>query len=149
MADGSPLVGLGDATSAIIGETVRSLLAPRRLVPILVVSIPLLVAQGAWGSEPLEIPIGLALCLAFVLVAPVSWRMLFPDGVAGGLRALSRLIVYTLIGLVVVLGLGWGVPTLAGAGPMFLGLPLNLAICLTLFLVGGWGLGRDIGFEVS
>lgn len=32
---------------------------------------------------------------------------------------------------------------------MFLTLPLNLAISVTLFLVGGWGLGRDIGFEVS
>jgi two-component system sensor histidine kinase AlgZ len=138
-----------DTAFALVSETVRGLLAPRRLIPILIVAVPLLVAQGAWSSEPLEIPIGLAMCLAFVLLAPVSWRGLFPEGIALGLRALPRLGVYTLIGVVVVLGLGWALPTLLGAGPMFLALPLNLAICVTLFLVGGWGLGRDIGFEVS
>lgn len=138
-----------DTASALVSETVHGLLAPRRLVPILVVAVPLLVAQGAWGSEPLEIPIGLAMCLAFVLVAPVSWRLLFPEGITGGLRALPRLAAYAAIGLVVVLGLGWALPTVVEAGPMFLALPLNLAICVTLFLVGGWGLGRDIGFEVS
>jgi len=134
---------------ALVSETVHGLLSPRRLVPILVVAVPLLVAQGAWGSEPLEIPIGLTMCLAFVLVAPVSWRVLFPEGIALGLRALPRLLAYTAIGLVVVLGLGWALPAGIRAGPMFLALPLNLAICVTLFLVGGWGLGRDIGFEVS
>jgi two-component system sensor histidine kinase AlgZ len=138
-----------DTAFALVSETVRGLLAPRRLIPILIVAVPLLVAQGAWSSEPLEIPIGLAMCLAFVLLAPVSWRVLFPEGIALGLRALPRLGVYALIGVVVVLGLGWALPTLLGAGPMFLALPLNLAICVTLFLVGGWGLGRDIGFEVS
>ena len=65
------------------------------------------------------------------------------------LDALPRLLAYTVIGLVVVLGIGWAAPAVLGAGPMFLALPLNLAICVTLFLVGGWGLGRDIGFEVS
>jgi signal transduction histidine kinase len=134
---------------ALAAETVRGLLAARRLIPILVVSVPLLVAQGAWGNEPLDLPIGVAVCLAFVLVAPVSWRLLFPEGVVGVRHALPRLGAYTAIGLLVVLGLGWAVPTALGAGPMFLTLPLNLAISVTLFLVGGWGLGRDIGFEVS
>jgi signal transduction histidine kinase len=130
-------------------ETVRALLAARRLIPIVVVSVPLLVAQGAWGTEPMEIPIGIALCLAFVFLAPVSWRLLFPEGVEHGARALPRLLLYTLIGMLVVLSIGWAFPHLLGAGPMFLTLPLNLAICVTLYLVGGWGLGRDIGFEVS
>jgi hypothetical protein len=130
-------------------ETVRALFAARRLIPIVVVAVPLLVAQGAWGTEPMEIPIGIALCLAFVFLAPVSWRLLFREGVEPGPSALPLLLLYTLIGLLVVLGVGWALPRLLGAGPMFLTLPLNLAICVTLFLVGGWGLGRDIGFEVS
>jgi two-component system, LytTR family, sensor histidine kinase AlgZ len=134
---------------ALVVETVRGLLAPRRLIPILVVSVPLLMAQAAWGNEPLDLPIGMALCLAFVLVAPVSWRLLFPEGVVGARRALPRLLAYTAIGLAIVLGLGWAVPKMLDAGPMFLTLPLNLAVSVTLFLVGGWGLGRDIGFEVS
>ena len=138
-----------DRQLALVAETVRALLAPRRLIPILVVCLPLLVAQGAWGNEPLEIPIGVALCLAFVLVAPVSWRVLFPEGVENRRGAVAGLLAYTAIGLGVVLGIGWALPLALGAGPMFLALPLNLAICVTLFLVGGWGLGRDIDFEVS
>jgi len=49
----------------------------------------------------------------------------------------------------VVLLLGVAVPDLLGMGKTFLTHPMSLAIASALFVVGGWGLGRDIDFEAS
>jgi two-component system, LytTR family, sensor histidine kinase AlgZ len=46
-----------------------------------------------------------------------------------------------------VLSLGVGVPKLFHLPPTFLTERISLAVCTALFLVGGWGLARDIGFE--
>ena len=82
---------------SIIRSTLRALLHPRRLVPIVLLSASLVVAQGNYSRDPLAIPLGIAMCVAFVIVAPVSWRVLFPDRVDlrhGGIR----LILYATIG---------------------------------------------------
>jgi two-component system sensor histidine kinase AlgZ len=83
------------------------------------------------------------MCLAFVLVAPVSWRILFPAGLDlrhGGVR----LLLYTAVGTAVVLVLGAVVPIVLEMGPTLLTDRAGMVVCLALFLVGGWGLGRDI-----
>jgi two-component system, LytTR family, sensor histidine kinase AlgZ len=125
---------------------VRGLVAPRRLIPIVLVCGPMLYAQGHLSRPNAALALGIALCLAFVFVAPVSWRLLLPEGVLGP-GAWIRLFLYTAIGAGVVLTLGVAVPKLFGIGVTFLTARISLAICLALFLVGGWGLGRDIGFE--
>ena len=61
-------------------RTWRALLEPKRLVPVLLVSAALVTAQASFGGDRLAVPLGVAMCLAFVLVAPVSWRVLFPFG---------------------------------------------------------------------
>ncbi len=48
-----------------------------------------------------------------------------------------------------MLSSGYVLPKLLRMGPTFLTQPVNLAVCGALYLVGGWGLGRDIGFEES
>ncbi len=129
-----------------VRETVRGLAAPRRLVPIVLVCAPLIAAQGHLSRPGSAAVLGLALCLAFVLVAPVSWRLLLPEG-AFGPSAWVGLLLYAAIGVGIVLGVGAAIPKLFGIGVTFLTSRISLVISLALFLVGGWGLGRDIGFE--
>ncbi|HYO73767.1 MAG TPA: histidine kinase, partial [Archangium sp.] len=59
------------------------------------------------------------------------------------------LLLYATVGVGVVLSVGVVVPKLLDMGPTFLTDRYSLAVCAALFLVGGWGLGRDIGFEES
>jgi hypothetical protein len=129
-----------------VRETVEGLVAPRRLVPILLVCAPMVVAQGRLSGPGSAPALGAAMCVAFVLVAPVSWRLLMPDGVRGP-GVWGRLLVYGAIGFAAVFGVGVGIPALLGIGVTFLTAKVSLAISVALFLVGGWGLGRDIGFE--
>ena len=132
--------------SSIVRATWRGLLLPRRLLPILAVSLPLLYAQARWSRESLATPLAIAMCVAFVSLAPVSYRVLFPDGLELSHGAV-RLVLYALIGAGVVLSIGVGVPRLLNMRGTFLTERSSLAIIIALFLVGGWGLGRDIGFE--
>lgn len=131
---------------SIVRATWKALLHPRRLLPILVVSAPLLVAQARWSLDPLAVPLGALLCVAFVAIAPVSYRVLFPDGLDLSHGAV-RLALYALVGAGVVLGVGAGVPKVLGMRPTFLTERTSLLVILAMFLVGGWGLGRDVGFE--
>jgi len=138
--------GLGEGS--IVRATLRALIAPKRLAPILLVSASLVFAQARFSRDPLAIPLGVMLCLLFVAVAPVSYRVLFPEGLDlshGGVR----LVLYGAVGMGVVVSSGYILPKFLRMGPTFLTQPVNLAVCGALFLVGGWGLGRDIGFEES
>jgi len=128
-------------------ETLAALMAPRRLVPIALVCLPLVAAQGRFSGDPMAVPLAIVTCVAFVLVAPTCWRWLMPDPV-GGTGYLGA-VLYAAIGVAVVLALGVAVPNLFGIGRTFLTHPMSLAITGALFVVGGWGLGRDIGLEAS
>jgi two-component system sensor histidine kinase AlgZ len=133
---------------SIVRATLLALMAPKRLVPILLVSASLVFAQARFSRDPLAIPLGVMLCLLFVAVAPVSYRVLFPEGLDlshGGVRR----VLYGAVGAGVVVSSGYILPKFLRMGPTFLTQPVNLAVCGALFLVGGWGLGRDIGFEES
>lgn len=129
-------------------ETARALAAPKRLVPIVLVATPLVLAQGRFSRDPLAVPLAIVTCLAFVLIAPFSWRTLFPDDDAADVRP-WRLAAYVSIGSVVVFTLGVAVPHILRMARTFLTDAASVAVSEALFLVGGWGLGRDIGFEES
>jgi hypothetical protein len=124
----------------------RALLAPRRLVPMLVVSVALLVAQAEYSDEPLAVPLGVLMCVAFLCIAPVSWRILFDEPMAWP-RASVVTAIYGAIGVGVVSGLGLVLPKWLGMHATLMTTPSNLAVCVALFVVGGWGLGRDLGLE--
>ena len=131
---------------SIVRATLRALVAPLRLGPIVLVSLPLLAAQVRWSVDPNALWLGILLCLLCVAVAPVSYRVLFPEGLDlshGGIR----LLLYGAVGTGVVLSVGYALPRLTDMQPTFLSERYNLAVCGGLFLVAGWGLGRDIGFE--
>ncbi|HET6282272.1 MAG TPA: histidine kinase [Polyangia bacterium] len=132
--------------SSILRRTWRALLEPRRLAAVVLVSAALLLAQANFGGDPLAIPLGAAMCLAFVLVAPVSWRVLFPYGPQRGQLAV-RLTLFAAVGTAVVLVVAMVAPEVLGMEPTLLTLREGKIISLALFLVGGWGLARDIDFD--
>jgi hypothetical protein len=133
---------------SIVRWTLRALLHPRRFLPIVLVATTMVVAQGNFSADPLAVPLGVLMSGLFVIVAPMSWRVLFPgrlDLRHGGIR----LVLYAAIGVGVVLTVSVVVPRLLDMGPTLLTVPSGMAVCLALFLVGGWGLSRDIWLERS
>jgi hypothetical protein len=132
--------------ASIVRSTTRALLEPRRLIPVFVVCASLVGAQASFSRDPLAVPLGVMMCLFFVLIAPVSYRVLFPDGLEFSHGAI-RVVLYATIGAGVVLSIGAAVPKVLDMGPTFLTARSSLTVCTAMFLVGGWGLGRDIGFE--
>ncbi len=132
---------------SLVRATLKALFLPRRLLPIVLVCAPMVAAQVRFSDgEPMAGPLGLLLCVLCITVAPVSYRVLFPEGLDlshGGIR----LVLYATVGAGVVLTGGAALPRVLDLGPTFLTDRYSLAVCAGLFLVGGWGLGRDIGFE--
>ncbi len=133
-------------STSIVRATWLALLAPKRLVPILAVSVPLVFTQAAFSREPLATPLGIVMVVAFVTLAPVSYRILFPDGLDLSNGAV-RVVLYSLVGAGIVLSLGAGVPKLLHMRATFLTDRASLVVIIAMFLVGGWGLGRDVAFE--
>ena len=83
---------------SIIRSTLRALLHPRRLIPILLVSASLVAAQASYSRRPAGDPARHRRCASlFVIVAPVSWRVLFPDRIDLGHGGI-RLLLYGAIG---------------------------------------------------
>jgi two-component system sensor histidine kinase AlgZ len=126
----------------------RGLLEPKRLFPILIVCAPMMLIQWRYSRDVLGAPLAGMMCVAFVLVAPLSWRVLFPEGLDLGHGAI-RLFLYAAIGAGVVLVIGKVIPDELKMRPTLFTARPSLAVCCALFLVGGWGLGRDIGMEAS
>lgn len=137
---------LRPTSASIVRATWWALLSPRRLVPILGVGLPLCYAQAFYSRDPLATALGVLMCLTFMALAPVSYRVLFPHGLDLSHGAV-RLVIYATVGAGVVLSVLVALPRLLGMGPTFLGDRTSLAVSIGLFLVGGWGLGRDIAYE--
>jgi two-component system sensor histidine kinase AlgZ len=128
----------------VVSSTFAGLLAPRRLVPILAVGIPIVAAQSGSASS-FAIPVGASMVLGFLLIGPLTYRLLFggEQRAAFALRALA----YIAVALAVIACLGIVVPRLVDMRASFLTYPSSLLVSLGLFLVGGFGLGHDIETE--
>ncbi|MGH1341495.1 MAG: sensor histidine kinase [Nannocystales bacterium] len=137
---------------SLLRSTLLALLAPRRLLSILVVAVPLVLAQDHYSVEPMAAPLGVLMCLAFFLFAPLSWRALF-QGETSRRRTFTepfgRLVVYGVAGAGTVALVGSVVPDLLGLQPTLMTSESSLLVSIALFLVGGYGLGRDIDLERS
>jgi two-component system sensor histidine kinase AlgZ len=132
----------------VVRETLRGLAQPRRLVPIALVSASLIFAQGSFSPMRLAVPVAVLTCVVFVLVAPLAFRLLFPQD--DGLRFVAlRLVTYLALAVAVNVTIEVYVPRWLGIRWSFLSDPVSVAVSVALFLAGGWGLGRDLGFEAS
>ena len=138
-----------ESEPSIIRATLRALFRTRRLIPILLVCVALVAAQASFSADRWAVPLGIALCLVFVVVAPVSWRVLFPAGRIDLRHGGVRLLLYAAIGAGIVLSLAVAAPHVLGVDRTLLTAPSSVVVCLALFLVGGWGLARDIWLESS
>jgi signal transduction histidine kinase len=134
--------------ASIVTSTWRALLEPRRLAPIACVVVPLLYAQRVYSVGLAAFWVGLAMCVAFVLVAPVSYRAIVSDHV-GLVEGAARLATFAGVGAFTVGAFGVIVPRALGVRATFMTARSALAIDVALFLAGGWGLGRDIAMEAS
>ncbi len=138
-------------SNAIVRGTLRGLAQPKRLVPVLLVSASLVFAQARYSQGALAIPLAVLTCFAFVLIAPLAFRLLFPrdERTAGPLGLLVRLVAYVAIAACVIGTLEVLLPGWLGLPWTFLSDTVAVGVSLALFLAGGWGLGRDIAFEAS
>lgn len=129
-------------------ETLRALSDLERLAPVLLIAVALVAAQVHLSQEPWAWTLALAMALATWAVAPFAWRLLFSG--AGALASTAvRGCLFALLGIAVVMVTGPWLAHALGLGPTFLTQPITLAVCVALFVVGGWGLGRDIEREDS
>ena len=85
------------AAATLFVETLAALAAPRRAVPILLVVIPLVLAQHRFSPSGAAVWVALLMCALFLTLAPFSWRLLVRRGAGGRIQPLL-LVVYGLIG---------------------------------------------------
>lgn len=116
----------------------------RRAVPILAVALPLLTAQSSFHTL-WTFGVGGAMIASTLVAAPVSYRMLFGEHARGAL--IIRLAAYVGIAMALIAMTGVALPFVVGLRSSFLTSPSSLVISLGLFLVCGFGLGRDIELE--
>jgi len=133
--------------SSMTLQTWRALLGTRRALPILGISGVLL--AGEHSAYPGIAPMvdGIALCLSAVLLAPLSFRLLFPHGLESPWNAV-RLLIFAFLAVGVVFAVADEVPALLGVNTTFWSFDDKTA-CVALFMVGGWGLGRDVNLEAA
>ena len=151
MALGQAGLGATDGTASlgvVFRSTMAALRAPRRAFPITVVVVPLLFLQFNYSDDPLALPLAILMCATFLLFAPTLWRALFPQVEPQG-SAVTRAAVYGVVGAILVVGVGRGLPAIIGMGRTFLTTRPSLLVSVALFWVGGWGLARDIDLEAN
>jgi len=129
----------------VIAQTLRALVEPRRLGSILVIAIPLVVAQREAWVAPWLYPVIVILTFGLVAFATVGYRALLGVDRPRG-PILPRILAYSALSMVAPLLL-WGLPPLLRMGPPLIGATWTVVISAGLFWVGGYGLGRDIDLE--
>lgn len=127
----------------ILLDTLRALGQPRRVLAIVAVGGSLIAAQLRFDPYLPRAWAAVGLLVSFLLLAPASYRYLVLE------RPRERGGVLLYIGLcaAMVLLFGRAVPYLAKQTHTFLTSGPSLTVCFALFVVGGWGLGRDIHLE--
>ena len=136
---------------AVVRDTWRALLSPRRAVPIALLAVPLVVAQATLSHSVLAAPVAFVLVAAFLAAGPAAFRVLFGSALAPppSWPRVVRVGSFVALAVLVVGLLGALLPRAVGLGSTFFGAPPSLAISVALFLVGGWGLARDVDLEAS
>jgi sensor histidine kinase YesM len=129
----------------IILETWRALLQPRRALAIAAVGGALLAAQIRYEPRLAAVWPAIGIFVSFVLCAPSAYRALVLERPE---RRWQFLLYLTLCAVLTFL-FGDLVPKAMRLHGTFLTSGPSLTVCFALFVVGGWGLGRDIHLEES
>lgn len=139
-----------DRSRGLFVETLSETLRARRALPLGLVGIALLSAEWVASGSWLAVGVDLVLLVLFVLFAPWLWRRLCAptDGDARG-RGIGGAIGwfgFTVVASVMV-GAVLAIPPLVSGAWTYVGDPNAFGLLVALFVVGGWGLGRDIELE--
>lgn len=132
------------AWAALVIGTLRALGARRRAVPAGIVIAAVLAAEWLATSSPTALLVDLVLVAAFALVAPASYRLFCASDRR---RPILGLAAYLLLGAALVGAAGLALPRALSLPGTYMVEPRSVGVVLALFLVGGWGLGRDIELE--
>ncbi len=114
----------------------RGLADPKRLAALAAVLVALLGTEALATESVVTVLLDSLLFAVFVVVAPGGFRALTPLGTVG-------LTVYVAVGVACV---GLVALVVASVSPRWTYVidPGSLLVLVVLFLVGGWGLGRDV-----
>ncbi len=128
-------------------DTLQALAQPSRAIPTALVGAALVAAQLLFEPSIEAAVVAVAMVSMFILVGPAAWRSIFVP--ADGPRFGWRVLAFGLVGAAAVLLVGRGLPLAVGLAPTLLTANSSLAVELSLFWVGAWGLGRDIELEIG
>ena len=124
-------------------DTWRGILKPHRLLPIVLVSTALLIAEAWFTASANGVVLAASMCLGFLAFGPWLWRYLFRDDASSGP---GRVVLFGLLsGLPPFLAWAW--PYLSYGSHTFMTAGVNTLVVTTLFWAGAWGIGRDIDME--
>ncbi len=133
----------------LFAETLRSLAAPRRAVPLALVCASLWSAEWVASHSPRAMFVDAVLMVLFCALAPALWRSLFARPLPSLAHHLAAWGVYVVASVAVVVSAGVLLPPRVGLAWTYVTEPRSLGVLVALFLAGGWGLGRDIELEAT
>ena len=129
----------------VVTTTWRALGSPKRALPLGLLLVGLVSAEWVATQSRAALAIDVGLFLTFCLAAPAGYRLLAPKTRSLGLGH----VLYALLCAAIVLG-GAALARLAfGLEWTYVVDASSLGILWVLFLVGGWGLARDIELEAG
>ncbi|HEY8208157.1 MAG TPA: histidine kinase [Myxococcaceae bacterium] len=136
------------AHRTVVRQTLRALLEPRRAGPLLLVGVALVIAETVFDHSYRAGAVASTMALATAAAAPCGWR-LWLESPRSTQDRVWGVIAYLGLAVAVLLVTGLGLArVLQVQGQMqFLFRPQSLLICFSLFVVAGWGVGRDISME--
>jgi signal transduction histidine kinase len=128
--------------------TLRALAQPRRAWPLAGVLVALVGSELVATGEPRGLVVDAALFASFCLLAPTTYRWAAAVARATPQRATLAYATFVATGLAVVGGAMGALAVMRLPGTYVMD-PPAFGLLVVLFLVGGWGLGRDIDLELG
>lgn len=132
----------------VVRETLHALLQPRRAGPLLLVGTALVISETVFSKSFRAGAVASTMAFATASAAPCGWR-LWMEAPRTAADRVWGLVAYLALGVALLFVTGVGLPRLLHLHVLFLGRPTSLMICLTFFVVAGWGVGRDIAMEAD
>lgn len=136
----APAGGTATTPARSLGRTLAALAEPRRAGPIVLACAALLFAEWLASADLRAVAADAGLLALFVLLGPHGY-------VALGTRSGAGAALYALAGGALVVGYAAVLFGALGLAWTYVIDPGALGALVVLFLVGGWGLGRDVLLE--
>jgi two-component system sensor histidine kinase AlgZ len=136
----------------VLRDTLREAARSWRLPAALALGVGFGFIERSHTGAPAGLAFGVVASMYTLFLGPLPWRALAPLEEDGRrLHKLVRWAIAASIGLalfaLLVVPYAWVVHALDGTASYLVSRPRELAVSTLLFLVGGWGLARDVQLE--